>query len=250
MTPYRLLNTFEDLFSGKPYRHRVSNQNDYICVQLFEDLLALGKSPKLVSRIGSRQWVVNTKNKAFAVKARRGDGTFGELVPGEEPTNEPSYAVGRGLIATVEIGVECKVLAKAMIKQIDRVMNDLREQVASFERGTGSKPITVAIVGVNYADHTVGYEGDRAWPTGWIERRDPVTGHTKRQYHKHPFEEADEAVRRLDRDVRPHYDEMIVLRYKATNESPFPFSWVDQQETIRAYATMLTKVSREYEHRF
>ena len=63
------------------------------------------------------------------VAARRGDGTFGEIIPGEAPILDQGYLVARGPIATVEIGVEVKILAKATIKQIDRVINDLRNQV-------------------------------------------------------------------------------------------------------------------------
>jgi hypothetical protein len=46
------------------------------------------------------------------------------------------------------------------------------------------------------------------------------------------------------------YDEMIVLRYQATNEKPFPFQWVDPAATQRGYAAALTKISREYDQRF
>src|SRR5258707_15221935 len=72
--------------------------------------------------------------------------------------------VARGPIATVEIGVEVKILAKAMIKQIDRVKNDLRHQVTEFKLGGGS-PICIAVVGINQAESMIGYEGDRPWPT-------------------------------------------------------------------------------------
>lgn len=219
-------------------------------MEFFEDLFALGKSPKLVERITSKQAVVNVGNKVHGVKARRGDGTLGELVPGEMPSQSKNYRVPRGIIATIEIGAECKILSKAMIKQIGRVMNDLRDQVAQFRRGTGSKPITVAIVGVNHAEYTVGYEGSQTWKTGSVERINAATGKVKRQYHKHPIEEAEEAIRRLNDEVRPHYDEMFFLRYKATNENPFLFEWVDFPKTHRDYATVLTKVSREYEQRF
>lgn len=47
---------------------------------------------------------------------------------------DPGYIVARGPIATVEIGVEVKILAKAMIKQVNRVINDLRDQVSQFRR--------------------------------------------------------------------------------------------------------------------
>ena len=245
-----MLSAFESLFKGKPYQHRASNQNDLICAEFFEDLFILGKSPKLVARIAGKQTVVNTGNKVHGVKARRGDGTFGELVPGEVPSQSKDYLVSRGIIATIEIGAECKVLSKAMIKQIGRVMNDMRDQVAQFRRGTGSKPITVAIVGVNHAEYTVGYEGSQTWKTGWVERLNAATGKVKRQYHKHPIEEAAEAIKRLNEEVRSHYDEMFVLRYKATNETPYRFEWVDLPGTQRDYATVLTKVSRAYEQRF
>jgi hypothetical protein len=249
-TPYRLLNAFASLFEGKPYRHRVSNQNDLICVELFEDLLALGKSKKLVKRITSQQGVVNAGNKTHGVKARRGDGTFGELVPGEKAIATKDYRVARGIIATVEIGAECKILGKAMIKQIGRVMNDMRDQVAQFRKGTGSQPITVAVVGVNHAAYTIGYEGRRAYRTGWSEELDPATGNVVRVHNDHPADEAAEAIKRLNEEVRPHYDEMIVLRYKATNDKPFPFEWVNLAATQRDYAAALTKISREYEQRF
>jgi hypothetical protein len=249
-TPYRLLNTFESLFNGKPYLHRASNQNDLVCAEFFEDLFILGRSPKLIARINNEQCVVNTGNKVHGVKARRGDGTFGELVPGEVPGQSKDYQVSRGVIAVIEIGVECKILSKAMVKQIGRVMNDMRDQVSQFRRGTGSKPITVAIVGVNHAEYATGYEGSQTWKTGWVERLNAATGKMNRQYHKHPIEEAAEAIRRLDEEVRSHYDEMLVLRYKATNEAPFPFEWVDVTATQRDYAALLTKISREYEQRF
>ena len=56
---------------------------------------------------------------------------------------DAGYLVARGPIATVEIGIEVKILAKAMIKQIDRVINDLRNQVVQFKRG-GGNPICIA----------------------------------------------------------------------------------------------------------
>jgi len=108
----------------------------------------------------------------------------------------------------------------------------------------------VSTIAVNHAPHTVGYEGSRAWPTGWIENVDAATGKTKRQYHPHPIKEADEAIKRLNEDVRPYYDEMIVLRYQATNEPPFPFAWLDPATTQREYAAALTKISRAYEQQF
>jgi hypothetical protein len=162
---YRLLTEFQRLFEGKIYKHRSSNQGDFVAMHLYEDLITLRRSEKLLAAaVERRDRVLNVQNRRRGVTARRGDGTFGELIPGETPILDPGYLIARGPIATVEIGVEVKVLAKAMIKQIDRVINDLRNQAEQFRRG-GGNPVRVAIVGINCADRTVGYEGDRPFPT-------------------------------------------------------------------------------------
>lgn len=80
---YRLLTEFRNLFEGRPYYHRDSSRGDFVAMQLFEDLLELGRSEKLRSRVQRREWGLNTANRRQGVKARRGDGTFGEIVPGE-----------------------------------------------------------------------------------------------------------------------------------------------------------------------
>jgi len=180
---------------------------------------------------------LNVQNKRRGVAARRGDGTFGEIIPGEAPISDSGYLVSRGPIATVEIGIEVKILAKAMIKQIDRVTNDLRNQAAQFKRGGGS-PIRVALVGINRAESVVGYEGDRPFPT------------TGKQGFLHPFQEAPEAERRLRADAAPEFDEFLVLRFKATNAAPYPFEWADYNETRLDYAAALARISARYQQRF
>jgi hypothetical protein len=141
-------------------------------------------------------------------------------------------------VATIEIGVEVKILAKAMIKQIDRVAGDLTKQVSQFKHRSGScEPICVGIVGINSANVTTGYEGDRSYRTDGSK-------------HKHPFQEAQEAQRRLLVHAAPAYDEFLVLRYRATNEQPYPFDWVDYQDTVQEYGSILTRISRNYEKRF
>ena len=180
---YRLLAEFRRIFEGKAYKHRSSNQGDFVAMHLYEDLVAINRSSKLIEAVFNRRdRVLNVQNKRHGVTARRGDGTFGELIPGEAPISDEGYRVGRGPISTVEIGVEVKILAKAMIKQIDRVINDLRNQVVEFKRG-GGNPICVAIVGINHAESTVGYEGQRPFPT---------TG----KGFLHPYQEGPEAERR------------------------------------------------------
>ncbi len=177
-------------------------------MHFYEDLITIHRSPKLLeAAINRKDRVLNVQNKRRGVSARRGDGTFGELIPGETSITDAGYLVSRGPIATVEIGVEVKVLAKAMIKQIDRVKNDLRHQVTEFKLGGGS-PICIAVVGINQAESMTSYEGDRPWPT------------TGAGGFLHPFQEAPEAERRLRAVAQPEFDEFLVLRFKATNAPP------------------------------
>jgi hypothetical protein len=234
---FRLLVEFRRLFEGRVYRHRSSNQGDFVAMHLYEDLLAINRSPKLTDAIERQKSVLNAQNRTRGIKARRGDGTLGEIIPGEKPLLDAGFKVARGSIATVEIGVEVKILAKAMIKQIDRVTGDLLKQVAHFKRG-GKSAITVGIVGVNFAAHTVSYEGDRATPT------------TGKGGFPHPIQEASEAERRLRADVASAFEEFIVLRYRATNEDPFPFEWVDYDMTRQDYGAALARICREYQARF
>lgn len=233
---YRLLTEFQNLFDGHAYLHRDSSRGDFVAMHLYEDLVALNKSAKLKSRVESKEWVLNTANKRQGIQARRGDGTFGEIVPGEIAITDPGYMVARGKVATVEIGIEVKILAKAMIKQIDRVTGDLQKQVVHFKRGGGT-PISVGIVGINHAQYTTGYEGTRAFKTDGKANR-------------HPYQEAPEAERRLLADAAPHFDEFIVLHYEATNEPPFPFAWVNYTLTAQNYGAALVRISREYDRRF
>ena len=235
---YRLPTEFRRLFEGKIYKHRDSSQGDFVAMHLYEDLININRSPKLIeAAINRKDRVLNVQNKRRGVAARRGDATFGEVIPGEIPITDSGYLVARGPIATVEIGIEVKVLAKAMIKQIDRVINDLRNQVAQFRRG-GGNPICVAVIGINQAVSTVGYEGARAFPT------------TGKQGFLHPFQEAHEAERRLRTEAAPEFDEFLVLRFKATNSPPYAFEWVNYNETRLDYAAALSRISARYQQRF
>jgi hypothetical protein len=234
---FRLLKEFRAVFEGKKYRHRVSNLGDFVALHLYEDLVSVDKSAKYLLSVENMSRVVNLENRPKGIKARRGDGTFGELVPGAVPVVMAGYKVARGPVATVEIGVEVKILAKAMIKQIDRVLGDFSKQVTNFKRRAGSNnPICVGIVGVNFASVVTGYEGRRRFRTDGIK-------------HKHPFQEAPEALRRLA-TMEESYDEFLVLRYRAPNEKPFVFEWVNEEETRLLYGAALLRISNEYQKRF
>jgi hypothetical protein len=202
VTEYRLLKEFRGLFEGTKYEHRRSNLGDFVAMHLYEDLVAVNKSDRYVLSVESMSRVLNVQNKRKGVEARRGDGTFGELIVGEEPQVDPGYVVARGPVATVEIGVEVKILAKAMIKQIDRVKSDLAHQVQNFKHRAGSsRPICVGVVGINYSDVVTSYEADRTYRTDGGK-------------YKHPIQEAEQARIRLA-DAAPHYDEFLILKYRA-----------------------------------
>ncbi len=233
---FRLLRTFSSLFDGTLYKHRDSSLGDLVASELYEDLVALDKSEKLTRRVQAHERVVNLANKAIGRPSRRGDGTFGELVPTAVAITEAGLLVARGEVANIEIGAETKILAKAMIKQIDRVIGDLIRQVDEFKR-TGGDPICVGIVGVNHAPAYTSYEGERAWPTDGKK-------------HKHPLQEAAEAERRLIGRAAEKFDEFQILRFRATNVAPFPFEWLDLEQTSKEYGALLVRVSREYDRRF
>jgi hypothetical protein len=234
--PYILLDRFRGLFDGAVYRHRDSSLGDSVAACLSEDLFGLGLSQKLALRIPSGDRIINARNTVRGINARRGDGTFGERIPNTQAVFLPSFAVGRGQIATVEIGTEVKILAKAMIKQIDRVIGDLIKQAHQFRRA-GGNPICVGIVGINYAAEYTSYERDKSWQTDG------------RRY-KHPIQEAAEAERRLVAQAKSAFDEFLILRFGARNEPPYPFTWVDRNATQLDYGAALTRVLREYDRRF
>lgn len=173
ISDFRLLRTFQSLFDGTQYKHRDSSLGDLVAGQLYEDLVALNKSEKLTHRVQARERVVNLGNKAIGRPSRRGDGTFGELVPTTIAITEAGLFVARGEVANIEIGAETKILAKAMIKQIDRVIGDLIRQVEEFKR-TGGNPICIGIVGVNCSNTYTSYEGKNEWPTDGKKYKHPV----------------------------------------------------------------------------
>ena len=114
---YALLREFRNLFEGKPYFHRDSSLGDRVASCLYEDLYVLGKSTKFRERIDARSRVLNARNLTVGVARRRGDGTFGELVPTATVVEIEGLHAARGPVATIEIGAETKILAKAMIKR-------------------------------------------------------------------------------------------------------------------------------------
>ncbi len=234
---FALLRTFRSLFEGKKYNHRNSTLGDLVASYLYEDLVTLNKSALITDRVHRHERVVHAGNKTVGKISRRGDGTFGELVPTAIAVTESGMQVARGELANIEIGTETKILAKAMIKQIDRVIGDLVRQVEQFKK-TGGNPICVGLVGVNSAAHYTSYEGKAEWPT------DGKGG------HKHPIQEAAEAESRILARAAPAFDEFQVFRFRAENVAPFSFEWVNYGQTAKEYSALLLRLSREYDRRF
>ena len=232
----RLLETFRRVFDGTKYVHRKSNLGDLVAVEFYEDLVALDKSAKLPSRIAAHDRVINLRNVTIGKTARRGDGTLGELVPSAVAIVEKDFLVTRGPTANIEIGVEAKILAKAMIKQIDRVIGDLQRQVTMFKKH-GGNPICIGFVGINWSNSYTSYEGRRRFPTDGKK-------------YKHPIQEAADAEDRLRKDALPGFDEFLILTFMATNIRPYPFTWKDYGALGLEYNALLTRVSREYDVRF
>jgi hypothetical protein len=184
LTDFKLLARFERTFRDGPYLHRNSQLGNRIADYLFDDLYELDPGSRLRSDVDSGRVALNPKGISPGLKARRGDGSFGPIVPGHSPRPFPGHSIPVGPTAEVDIGAEVKILAKAMIKQIDRVTSDLCGQAAHFKKKSPDA-LAVGIVGLNLADEYVSYEGDRQYPTG--------------QYGPHPAQEAPGNDRALDR---------------------------------------------------
>ena len=232
----RLLNKFRSLFEHTKYVHRNSNLGNQVALEFFEDLVELRKSSKLVARVLARDRVVNLKNTTTGKAARRGDGTFGELVPTATPVVEEYSVIARGPTANVEMGAETKIVSKAMIKQVDRVISDLERQVKMF-RKHGGNPLCIGFVGVNWSESYTSYEGERPFATDGKK-------------YKHPIQEALSAERRLILEAQPLFDEFLILQFSATNVPPYPFQWFNYQKLVLEYNALLTRVSREYDTRY
>jgi hypothetical protein len=223
--------------------HRSSTQGDNLCLELFEDLLvrSAARDPhsKLVTRVALASRAVNQKNKSYGVSARRGDGLFGEVMHGAPTKVVPGFKVRRGPTVATEIGVEVKIVAKAMLKQIGRVIENLNGQVLEFNLHTGGRPpISVAIVAINYSSIYTSFEtAHRAYETNGKD-------------HRHPIQEAAEAKRRLLNLAKPQYDFFLLLEYVATNMPPYTFAWLNEKQQIADYNAELTRLAIQYETQF
>jgi hypothetical protein len=233
---YSLLRAFEDAFLGHRYSHRNPQVGNRIADHLFEDMYRLAISTRFHEGVDRATHVLNPKGRSPGIRARRGDGSFGDLVPGAKTKAVAGFLVPRGPTANVELGAEVKIICKAMIRQIDRVQNDLKAQAQHFKE-KGPDALTVAIVAINFADHYVSWEGDREFRTSGVGR------------NLHPAQEAHRAEARL-LDVEPSFTELIQIGFVATNEAPYSFQFVELSKLEERYGSALVRLSREYDRRF
>lgn len=238
--PYRALSFFQRLFDGHAYLHRASTHGDKLALEVFEDLYALDRSAKFNRAIEEQVKGVSPKNVRIGIQARRADGLFGDLLPGSSQVFS-GFAIARGPIATIDIGIETKILHKSQRKQISDRIQGLEKQADYMSTGSDRRqrgnPISVAVIGINRADYTVGYEGERQYKTDGSARQ------------PHPAAEAVEIERRIDHELRPVYDEIIILRYLARNEPPFRFDWFQAAKIEDEYAAALIRILAEYDRR-
>ena len=202
------------------------------------------ESSKFVARVNTAESVVNPRNTNYGRIARRGDGTLGELLHGAPVFSEPGFVIQRGTTVITEIGVEVKILCKAMVKQLDRVVGDLTKQVIQFETKGGSKPpISVGIVGVNHSSRFLSYEGANTFLADGTKQPNG-------KVYARPIDEASRAKQDLDILARPHFFEFLVLEFDATNMPPYPFKWVNTTRVTDSYNALLSRLAYEYEARF
>lgn len=230
---FRLLEAFRTTFAGTVYKHRDSTLGNKIGRQLFEDLLALQVSIGYKEHAQQGAGLVNIGGKIHTPRAiRRNDSVFGKPPAGVTITlPRPGFMVAEGPVADPRVGCEVKILAKSQQKQIDRVINDL-EGFALRMNSLTRECINVAVVGVNEESDYVGHEGERTFK------------------HRLRDEEPGIIVAKLRERLLDRYNELLVVRFKATNQPPYPFTWVDAQRVEIDYGAALTRVGNLYQSRF
>ncbi|MBI3106809.1 MAG: hypothetical protein HYY95_14775 [Candidatus Rokubacteria bacterium] len=230
---FRLLEAFRKTFAGTLYKHRDSTLGNKIGRELFEDLLAHELSPRYLQHVDGGLGAANRGGKIHTPKEiRRNDSIFGKPPAGVDLRPAATgYRVPEGPVAEPRIGCEVKIIAKSQQKQIDRVISDL-ENFGRRIKTLNKKCINVAVVGVNHESDYVGYEGDRSFR------------HTLRA------QEPAAVMTRLKAQLIGIYDELLILRFRATNQPPYPFSWLDVKQTELDYGAALTRVAEIYQQRF
>ena len=230
---FRLLETFRKTFADTLYQHRDSTLGNKVGRQLFEDLLLHNVSDSYGQHVRRRLGAVNSGGRIHTPKAiRRNDSIFGRTPAGAElkPLAE-GFLVCEGPVAEPRVGCEVKIIAKSQQKQIDRVISDL-DNFALRMKSLSPKCINVALVGVNEESDYVGYEGRRAFR------------------HRLRGQESANVIAKLKEHLLGRYDELLIFRFRATNQKPYPFEWVDVGHAELDYGAALTRVGELYQEKF
>lgn len=230
---FRLLEAFRTTFAATVYKHRDSTLGNKIGRELFEDLLIHEASPRYREDINRRAGVVNSGDRIVTPKPiRRNDSVFGRP-PAGAPVNLPDegFSIREGSVAEPRIGCEVKIIAKSQQKQIGRVISDL-DNFALRMKSLSRKCINVAVVGVNQESDYAGHEGERVFR------------------HRLRDEEPSVVVAKLREHLLARYDELLIFRFKATNQPPYPFTWVDVRQAELDYGAAMTRVGDLYQRRF
>lgn len=233
LNSFRALKQFEAIFAGRVYRHRSSNQGNAIGRECFEDIFEHSVSSAFPRAVADGRLVVNVAGKLQTpILVRRNDSLCGRPPAGVTPRKASvSFSVPEGPVAEPQIWCEVKILAKSQQKQLDRVIGDL-ERFAEKMKALNPTCLTVAIVGVNHESNYVGYEGKRKFRNKLREHEAAVT------------------ASRVRSDLHAKFTELIVLDFLATNQKPFPFSWVNPKSAELEYGAALTRLGAEYDRRF
>jgi len=229
---FALLNAFRLTFAGTPYKHRDSTLGNKIGRQLFEDLLHHSVSFLYNDHVQNGFGVVNRGGQVRGKILRRNDSVFGRPPAGVETLPPlPPNLVREGHVAEPRIGCEVKIIAKAQLKQIDRVINDL-SGFALRMKALNAKCINLGLIGVNHEPNYVGFEGERQFK-GRLGSREPTV-----------------VSARLREHLVGRYDELLVVGFRATNQPPYPFLWLNQKGVELDYGAVLTRVGELYQDRF
>ena len=230
---FRLLDRFEHTFLGTKYRHRDSSLGNKIGRELFEDLILHRSDSLLAQRAATNTVVVNSEGKIHRQHRliRRNDSVMGLPPAGVMNLRQlPGCSFQLGPVADPHIACEVKIVAKSQAKQIDRVLSDLRGFAEGMKR-LNERCINIAIAGVNHESNYVGYEGKRAFRDALRVDESANT----------------ESILGQLTDV---YDELLILPFKASNQKPYPFSWLRPEAARLDYGAVVTRMLAEYEHRF
>ncbi|HWP57337.1 MAG TPA: hypothetical protein VNL14_05580 [Candidatus Acidoferrales bacterium] len=229
---FKLLESFRKTFEGRVYKHRDPTVGNKIGRYFFEDMLDHSVSARYTHHVASRLGVVSIHGKVQTPRdIRRNDSVFGIPPAGAVLREASGFRVIEGPVAEPRIGCEVKIVAKSQQKQIDRVINDL-EGFARRMKRLNRRCINLAVVGVNHESDYVGHEGARSFR------------------HALKAQESAKVEQKLRERLIDVYDELLLLSFRATNQPPYPFHWLNPIEVDVAYGAALTRVGAQYQSRF